>query len=374
MTKVGDTKKVQDETPDLEDKSQENHIYMKKGSLFEVDEGTALAHCVGQDLKMSAGIAVKFKRKFVKDQMKQLIDQRKAVGQVLTQEVNGRKIFHLITKRKTTEKPEEGYWEDFKRAIQNLKVECIKNKVNSLAIPKLGCGLDQQSWPQVKKLLNKTFAKTQIKVVVYYIDNQNQARNNSSKAKNVMTAPKVFSVGDSHNYGISEEVKFQAKMAKNTIDTFGVVKPGAGLKAVINDLHNLANELTPEDQLVVIAGTNDVTSCTKANNSEPFTEEVINKIVSFAKTTNVTITSIPKRWDMPQLNRKIHALNNLVAKRIFEAQSKLDQDIQDRIIYFDINTILEKRSYEKDGVHIKQEGKVEIARKIALLIKPQTQP
>jgi hypothetical protein len=41
------------------------------------------------------------------------------------------------------------------------------NNVRTLAIPRIGCGLDGLNWPQVKACLNDVFEKEPIEITVY---------------------------------------------------------------------------------------------------------------------------------------------------------------------------------------------------------------
>ena len=51
-----------------------------------------------------------------------------------------------------------------------MKVRSTMNGVSTVAIPKLGCGLDQMSWQEVVKLLFAVFAYANVQVVVNILD------------------------------------------------------------------------------------------------------------------------------------------------------------------------------------------------------------
>ncbi|NXY92304.1 OARD1 deacetylase, partial [Alcedo cyanopectus] len=55
-------------------KEQEERIKCVKGDLFSCPPSDALAHCISEDCRMGAGIAVLFKKKF--GGVQELLDQR----------------------------------------------------------------------------------------------------------------------------------------------------------------------------------------------------------------------------------------------------------------------------------------------------------
>ena len=119
------------------------------GDLF--DSNDSLAHCVSSDLKMSRGIAVQFREKF--HEYSQL-PTRALVGEVLVFQSGNRYIFSLITKRNFFHKPT---YETLQLCLENLCEKLVLLGVNTLSVPKLGCGLDGLSWNFVLKLMQTTF-------------------------------------------------------------------------------------------------------------------------------------------------------------------------------------------------------------------------
>lgn len=73
----------------------------------------------------------------------------------------------MITKPKYYHKPT---YDCFERALNSLKQSCLKFKVNELAMPRIGCGLDQLNWDLVKRLIDDIFHDTNIKITIYSID------------------------------------------------------------------------------------------------------------------------------------------------------------------------------------------------------------
>ena len=54
--------------------------------------------------------------------------------------------------------------------LQNMQAHATIHGVSTIAIPKIGCGLDQMNWQDVAKLLRNVFAYSEIQIVVYSLD------------------------------------------------------------------------------------------------------------------------------------------------------------------------------------------------------------
>ncbi len=96
---------------------------------------------------MNRGIVVEFKRF---GSRKKLCKPGLGVGSVATQFSEGRTIFYLITKAKSSEKPT---LQSFTDAIDALAVESVKLKIDKLSIPNLGCSLDKLEWTEVRSII-----------------------------------------------------------------------------------------------------------------------------------------------------------------------------------------------------------------------------
>ncbi len=107
------------------------------GDLLSKPAAFALAHCVSCDFKMNRGIVVEFKHF---GSRRELRKPGLGVGSVATQFSEGCTIFYLITKAKSSDKPT---LQSFTDAVDALAVECVKLKIDKLAIPHLGYGLDE---------------------------------------------------------------------------------------------------------------------------------------------------------------------------------------------------------------------------------------
>ncbi len=137
-------------------------IQHKKGNLFLSPPQEPLAHCVSADCAYGAGIAVTFKEKYGVEKVRQ---QNKKPGEcAVTQEEDGRTIFHLITKRKCTDLPT---YEDFTNSLKHMRDWCVEHRVKSVSAPRLGCGLDKLDFQRVQDILREVFTRIDIVITIY---------------------------------------------------------------------------------------------------------------------------------------------------------------------------------------------------------------
>ncbi|KAM6040772.1 ADP-ribose glycohydrolase OARD1 isoform 1-T1 [Theristicus caerulescens] len=143
-------------------KDQEERIKCVKGDLFSCPQTDALAHCISEDCRMGAGIAVLFKKKF--GGVQELLDQQKKTGEVAVLQREDRYIYYLITKKKVSHKPT---YETMRKSLEAMKAHCLNNGVTDISMPRIGCGLDGLDWNKVSAILGEVFEDTDIKITVY---------------------------------------------------------------------------------------------------------------------------------------------------------------------------------------------------------------
>lgn len=131
----------------------------KNKDLFTVDKSYYLAHCISSCLGMSAGIAVPMQKKF---NLRGKINNSGESLEHPTCVLTGR-VFNLITKKRSSGKPTE---QSLEFAIIAMKDIAEKEGITKIAMPKIGCGLDQLSWPRVRRILNDVFQDTPIEILV----------------------------------------------------------------------------------------------------------------------------------------------------------------------------------------------------------------
>ena len=66
-----------------------------------------------------------------------------------------RYIYNLVTKEKFSYKPGLS---TLATTLQNMKAHATMHGVSTIAIPKIGCGLDRLNWQDVVKFLRNIFA------------------------------------------------------------------------------------------------------------------------------------------------------------------------------------------------------------------------
>lgn len=72
-------------------------------------------------------------------------------------------IFNLVTKRNYWDKPT---LKTIENSLIWMRERCEDFGVTKLAMPRLGCGLDGQKRSDVKPLIEKVFADTDIEIVI----------------------------------------------------------------------------------------------------------------------------------------------------------------------------------------------------------------
>ncbi|VEN55697.1 unnamed protein product [Callosobruchus maculatus] len=110
---------------------------------------------------MSRGIASGFQRLF--GQVDELKRQGGRVGQVLELRSGQRRLYYLISKEKSYQKPTyRTVWE----AFLDLREKLLIANVLKLAIPKLDCGRDSLDWRIIRNMLEVLFRFTGIEILV----------------------------------------------------------------------------------------------------------------------------------------------------------------------------------------------------------------
>ncbi|XP_031701255.1 ADP-ribose glycohydrolase OARD1 [Anarrhichthys ocellatus] len=145
-------------------KAAENSWRLKylSGNLFSCPKDEALAHCISEDCRMGAGIAVAFKEKF--KGVDELKEQKKLTGQCAVLRRDRRFIYYLITKKKARQKPT---YDSLTQSLEDMKSHCVVNGVTRISMPRIGCGMDGLQWSEVSEILEQVFKRTNISVTVY---------------------------------------------------------------------------------------------------------------------------------------------------------------------------------------------------------------
>lgn len=135
--------------------------------LFAVPDDYYLVQCISADFKMGKGIAVEFNKRFnMKNKLKKKYGDYKLVYIVADRKghclVEGR-VFNLITKLNYYDKPT---YENLCSALKRMRWICEINKIEKLAMPLIGCGLDRLKWDKVSAIIQDVFKDTNIEILV----------------------------------------------------------------------------------------------------------------------------------------------------------------------------------------------------------------
>ena len=76
-------------------------------------------------------------------------------------------IYNLVTKERFCDKHNLS---TLSKTLEAMKIHAGSNGVSTVALPKLGCGLDQMNWQEVYKLLDDIFVYAEVQNVVYTLE------------------------------------------------------------------------------------------------------------------------------------------------------------------------------------------------------------
>lgn len=127
------------------------------GDLFEHTLDRVPVHCISQDCKMGAGIAVPMKKKF---------HLASLTADKFPDCIYYHGVLNLITKKNYWGKPT---YQTLEQSLIKMKEIAKENNIDKLVMPKIGCGLDRLQWSKVREILESIFQDTSIDILVCYI-------------------------------------------------------------------------------------------------------------------------------------------------------------------------------------------------------------
>lgn len=139
------------------------NLIEEKRDLFTVDDKYYLAHCVSDDFVLGAGIAVEFANRY---NIREKLREQYPNGLGRADCVFIGNVFNLITKSKYYHKPT---YKSLQISLQRMYNIIVEKDIKYLAIPKIGCGIDQLEWNQVKDIIKKLFNDVDIEILVCYL-------------------------------------------------------------------------------------------------------------------------------------------------------------------------------------------------------------
>ena len=137
------------------------NIIIENKDLFTVPQGYYLAHCISADFTLGAGIAKTFDEVYNMrfKLFREYNNYTYEGGDALLID----NVFNLVTKPKYYHKPT---YESLRESLEIMRSAMEFRAITKLAIPKLGCGLDRLSWPEVYDIICEIFEDTDIEILV----------------------------------------------------------------------------------------------------------------------------------------------------------------------------------------------------------------
>ena len=141
-------------------------VYGNENSILE--QPNSIGHCISTDAQMSKGFAQFHSERIprlrrvcrrannLKDQVFSFCDSS-----------SRRYIYNLVTEEKYSDKAD---LPTLATTLENMQAHATMHGVSTIAMPKIGCGLDQMNWQDLFKILGNVFASSDIQIVVYSLD------------------------------------------------------------------------------------------------------------------------------------------------------------------------------------------------------------
>lgn len=133
-----------------------------RGNLF--DSSDSLAHCVGSDFVMGAGIAVEFKSRF--GRQKELQKMHISTGNFAVFKHGERYIYYLVTKPKSAGSLPT--YKTMEECIEKMFDDARSKRITDISMPRIGCGLDRLNWDIVKDIIK--LYQGDVNVKIYFLD------------------------------------------------------------------------------------------------------------------------------------------------------------------------------------------------------------
>lgn len=146
-----------------------------RGDLFSAlrtqPKPLLLAHCISADAALGAGIAKTFRQKYPA-----MAYWLKCLSQAHSLRIGNDYVWplapnkadvhiaNLITKDRYWRKPT---YTSLAKTLAALHKTVRQQQIKTLAIPRIGCGLDRLSWQKVSLMITAMFEDTDVTIIVY---------------------------------------------------------------------------------------------------------------------------------------------------------------------------------------------------------------
>ncbi len=133
--------------------------------LFSKENDAELLHCISSDFALGAGIAKQFAVRGIKEELQAMYPPNRWSNQGYALKTGH--VWNLVTKEKYFHKPTYRTIEEaLKDCLRQLLIEMSKDIRPTIALPKIGCGLDRLEWEKVRSIIQRVFADTDFTICV----------------------------------------------------------------------------------------------------------------------------------------------------------------------------------------------------------------
>jgi hypothetical protein len=180
--------------------------------------------------------------------------------------------------------------------------------------------------------------------------NQQFSRKKASKVSiSNKSRKKLVILADSHGSNLSSLIE-----ERSILNVCSHVRPGAKFNQVVQEVTDLSKDLSKNDHLLVVAGTNNI----EVTGIKRLVDD-IHELISKVNHTNLILASIPMRHDKPNLDLKIARANAEIEKIVID---------QGNIKLLPLH-LLPRHYYTNHGLHFNKKGKISISRTVAQLVQ-----
>lgn len=145
------------------------NLIEKQMGLFDC-KCDAYVHCISQDCALGAGIAKTFKQRYPylkRSLIKSFAEDKLAFPfSTIYFDREQPNVINMVTKERYFHKPT---YESFLSALYDVRYLCLQFNFNTIAMPKIGCGLDRLQWDEVKDMIHEVFDEMDIDIIVCYL-------------------------------------------------------------------------------------------------------------------------------------------------------------------------------------------------------------
>ena len=166
--------------------------------------------------------------------------------------------------------------------------------------------------------------------------------------------PKVLFLADSNGRYCGE--KLREGLGKE-YDVCTILKPGAQLNQVMENVDQLTKDFCNEDSVIIHAGSNDLPLTDKDTVSN--VTKGITKLKEVAKKTKVIVNFIPARYDSYLLSQKVNKTNAVIEQNISEHNVFINKE----------PGRMYRNHFARDGLHYNRTGKNALCDRLCSIVK-----